>query len=888
MGKESSEHAMEALSAEDCREALDAGALVITATRRLARAMQADYARASGADSWATPAILPWSAWVQSAFRELRDFGRLEEHRACLSDGQSAALWEQLLAQDEVTRALLMPSAAVESFREAWALAHEWRLPWAELQARGGEDCRSFLRIARAYERRLAAMDCLDTAQLPALLAPCLGQRDGPQVLLAGFDTLTPVQQQIMAAFGERARRLAPPRHGSAPRLMAFADERAELAAAATWARDRLEQDPAARLAIVIPDLGAQGALVEGLLDEALAPRRMLAGASLLPRPWNVSLGAPLLDTPAVAAVFLSLGLIRPGLETLEVGRLLRSPFIAGAASEAGARARLDAWAREHAGEQVGRKQLLRWLAGAEGAPACPVLAAGIEGFLAETGSAPRRRRPSEWAAALARALKRLGWPGETPPDSATWQAVQAWAGLLDDLAGIDAVSGRISLGDAVARLRRLAAERRFQPETPALPVQVLGLLETAGLEFDATWVSGLHDGVMPAGLRPCPLLPAAMQRERRMPRACPDAELAHARHTVERLAASAPEVVFSYPEARADEPLRPSPVLSGFPVEAAPVPARQGVAAMIFEGRRLEARRDEQAPPLAGAVRGGTGVLSAQSSCPFQAFAVYRLHAEPLETPTSGVDPRTRGALVHQVLHALWGTLRDRDGLAGLDAASRLARVEEAVNVAAAALLAWVPRGLAAIEREETVRRILQLLALELERPDFRVLQREQRVTIELGPLSIRGQADRVDQLAEGVAVIDYKTGAADPARWEGERPADAQMPVYSLAFGDELVGLAYASLKPGEVGFYGRAMSAEALGPLRKKFRVTGSEEWQAMRKSWREVVERLAQSFSAGHAAVDPLRPRVTGGSCTYCHLGTLCRRDELLRAGVIGDD
>jgi len=882
------EGAVEALSASGCREALDDGALVITATRRLARAMQAEYARAAGADSWVTPAIIPWSAWVQSAFRELRDFGHLDEYRACLSDGQSAALWEQLLGEDELTRTLLMPSGAVESFREAWALAHEWRLAWAELQARGGEDCRSFLRVARAYERRLATMECLDKAQLPALLASCLRQQQGPPVLFAGFDTLTPAQEQIMAAFGERARRLASPRHASAPRLLAFPDERAELAAAAAWARERLERNPAARLAIVIPDLGAQGALVEGLLDEALAPRRMLAGASLLPRPWNVSLGAPLLDTPVVAAAFLSLGLIRHGLETLELGRLLRSPFIAGAASEAAARARLDAWARGHAGEEVGRTQLMRWLGGAEGAPACPVLAAGIEGFLAETGSAPRRRPPSAWAAALTRALKRLGWPGDVPPDSPTWQAIQAWAELLDDLAGIDAVSGRMTLGDAVARLRRLAAERRFQPETPELPVQVLGLLETAGLEFDATWVSGLHDGVMPAGLRPCPLLPAAMQRERRMPRACPDAELTHARHTVERLSASAPEVVFSYPETRADEPLRPSPVLSGFPVEVGPIPGGQGVAGMMFAGRRLEARADEHAPPLAGAVRGGTGLLSAQSSCPFQAFAVYRLHAEPLETPTSGVDPRTRGALVHQVLHALWGRLRDRDSLAGLDAAKRLARVEEAVNTAAASLLAGVPQGLATIEREETVRRILQLLALELERPDFRVLQREQRVTIELGALRIRGQADRVDQLADGVVVIDYKTGAADPARWEGERPADAQMPVYSLAFGEELVGLAYASLKPGEVGFYGRAMSAEALGPWRKKFRVTGSEEWQAMRKSWREVVERLAESFSAGHAAVDPLRPRIAGGSCTYCHLGALCRRDELLRAGVIGDD
>lgn len=888
MNTDSSALTGELLAAPALREALQSGALVVTATRRLARALQAEYARAAGAASWLTPEIIPWPAWLQSMFRELRDFGQLDEHRPCMDDGQSAALWEQLLAEDEATRGLLMPSGAAETFREAWALAHEWRLSWAELHARGGEDCRSFLRIARAYEQRLASMEYLDPAQLPGLLAPRISAMQGPPVIFAGFDALTPVQQQLVTALGGRAQRLAPSRHASTPRLHAFADEREELAAAAAWARKRLDDNPAARIAIVVPDLAAQAPLLEDLLDEALAPERLLAGRGLQPRPWNISLGRPLLDLPVVAAVFLALGLGRPALETVEIGRLLRSPFMGGAAAEGAARARLDAWLRERGGEEIDRGRLLRWLGGAGGAPACPVLADGIEGFMAETNAMPRRRPPSEWAAALTRALKRLGWPGDTPADSPTWQAIQAWAELLDGFARIDPITGAVTLAEAVARLRRLAAERRFQPETPELPVQVLGVFETAGLEFDATWVSGLHDGVMPAGLRPCALLPPALQREHGMPRACPDTELAHARRTVERLSASAPEVVFSYPEARADEPLRPSPVLAGLSVEPAPEPAGRGVAEMIFAARGLEARADERAPPLAGEVRGGTGLLSAQSACPFQAFAMYRLQAKPLETPVSGVDPRTRGALVHQVLHDLWAALRDRDGLARLDVAERLARVDEAVNAAAESLLAGLPPGLAEIERQETVRRVMQLLEVELQRPDFRVLQREQPVTIELGAVRIRGQADRVDRLAGGVAVIDYKTGASDPARWQGERPADAQMPAYSLAFGDELVGLVYASLRPGDVGLRGRAMSAEALGPQDPKLRVLDAEEWAAMRTEWREVVNRLAGDFAAGHAEVDPLRPRVAGGSCTYCHLSTLCRRDELLRAGAIGHD
>lgn len=869
-------------------ESLGRGGTVVTSTRRLARALLADHARSAPTASWATPEVLPWSAWVQHTFRQLRDFGAIDVPRACLDDGQSAALWEEVLGADAVATTLLMPGGAVEGFREAWRLAHEWRLPWAAVNARAGEDCRIFLRIAAAYQRRLDALGCLDGAQLAGELARALGARDGPDILFAGFDRLHPAQQAVVDALGPRARRMAAPGRGGAATLAGFPDSRRELAAAAAWARARLEEDPAARLGIVVPDLEAQAPLLEDLLDEALVPTRLLPGRADVPRPWNVSLGGPLVDAPVVAAAMLAFGLVRQHLEFAEVGRLLRSPFFGGDLEEAGQRARLEAWLRDHAGDRITPTRLLEWLGGRDGAPGCARLAAGVVGLREELGAGPRRRRPSAWAAALTRGLARLGWPGDAPLDSTTWQTVQAWASLLEAFSRLDAVTGALGIGDALGRLRRIGAGQRFQPETPDVPVQVLGLLEPAGLAFDGLWVTGMHDGALPLPLRPCPMLPAALQRELHMPRACPDTELAFARRMVARLADAAVEVRFSYPETREDEPLRPSPVVSAYPDAGARiVPPRPGMAATGYAARRIEAVADSVAPPTRGEVRGGTSLLAAQSACPFKAFAVHRLDAQPLEAPAAGVDARTRGLFMHHALHALWGSLRDREALAALDPAGRQQRVRAALEHGATALLAGQSPGLVRIEVEEGERRILELLDAEVSRPAFEVIQREQRLGIELGALHITGQLDRVDRAAGGLVIIDYKTGAAGARDWGGERPAAPQMPLYAVALRTELAGLVYASLKPGAVGFTGLARSSDVLGPALSKREVVPEGGWETRLDEWQQVLEALAEAYAAGTARVDPLRLHGADGTCARCHLATLCRRDELLHAGALGD-
>jgi probable DNA repair protein len=871
----------------DLGAALEGGATVVTATRRLARTLKHVFAAGRIEASWTTPDVLPWAAWLQVTYRALRDFGQLQDTRACLEPVQSAALWEAVLDNDGLAGSLLMPAAAAEGFAEAWQLVQEWQLAPATLAAQAGEDGRSFLRLQAEYRRRLDALGCVDGAQLAGILAGALAGQPGQAVVLAGFERLSPIQRTLAGVLGSRARHAAPPRHAAASAtLAAFPDEPSELAAAAAWARDRLAADPRARLGIVVPELEAQAARLEDLLDEALAPARLFPGTADEPRPWNMSLGQPLGETPVVAAALLCLGLARDSLEPAEAGRWLRSPFLGGVAAEAGARARLDAWLRKHAGDRIGSRALLGWLGGRGGAPACPALATHAEGCLdALRGSA--RRSPSGWSQAVARALRAMGWPGDAALDSASWQAVQAWAELLETFARLDVVLGPVTLAEAVARLRRLAAGQRFQPETAELPVQVLGLLETAGLEFDALWVTGMHDGVLPAPLRPNPLLPAGLQRALGMPRACPDTALALARRLVARLAAAAPEVRFSYPETRDDEPLRPSPVVVGLasPV-VAPVLVAPSLAMRAFEMRRLETMEDGTAPPVTGEVSGGTGLLAAQSACPFLAFAVHRLKAEPLETPAAGIDPRLRGQFVHEALSTLWGELGNRAALAALAPEARVARARAALERAGARVLAGLPEALVRIELDEAALRIGEWLDLELQRPDFTVIERERRVPVELGALRLHGRVDRVDRVAEGLVVIDYKTGEAKASSWDGDRPAEPQMPAYSLVYRDELAGLAYASLKPGQVGLQGVARGAGVFGPVLAKRGVIGEDDWPARIEAWRHVLEALAAGFAGGDARVDPKQPHGQGGTCARCHLATLCRRDEWLQA--TGDD
>ena len=178
----------------------------------------------------------------------------------------------------------------------------------------------------------------------------------------------------------------------------------------------------------------------------------------------------------------------------------------------------------------------------------------------------------------------------------------------------LERVVPRMSAAQALAVLRRLCSDTLFQPEAIDAPVQVLGILESDGLEFDHLWVSGLTDEAWPLAARPNPFLPVALQKKAGIPEASADSALALDRRITEGWLHAAGEVVFSHALREQDRELTPSALIADLPagdIAPADLPRYREV---LHAARALEDIADGAAPPYdRKTVGGGTRVLADQ-----------------------------------------------------------------------------------------------------------------------------------------------------------------------------------------------------------------------------------------------------------------------------------
>ncbi|MFA9459216.1 PD-(D/E)XK nuclease family protein [Thiohalorhabdus sp. Cl-TMA] len=895
---------------------LEQGATVLSATNRLARTLRRAYQQRqleAGRAAWPSPDALPWEAWLQRCWTDARDFAALPG--MLLGPGQELTLWEAVMAADAELPEGFRVAGTAPLVQEAWTLVHQWRLdqaagPGDSQEAAASVDASAFRRWRGAFERRLARGGWITRAQLPDRLAAAFREGALPpprRLVLAGFDERSPQQAHlldVLEALGTEVAGAPEPRPGSespAARLAPYPDRDAEIRAAAAWARHELEAGAEGPVGIVVPDLGEvraplERALLDTFHDPLTHPER--APDELA---FNLSLGQPLAEVPVLHAALSVLSLVVDELPITEAGALVRSPYLEASEAEAGARVRLDLRLRRRGGQGVDRSVVAQLAAatGAGGKPAahgCPRLAGALGRARRRLEALPAHRPPSAWAETFADLLGDLGWPGERTLDSVEFQAVGAWRErVLEPMAALDGVSGPVPLHEALRRLRRLAGEAVFQPRSnPEAPVQVLGILEAAGLEFDRLWLLGMHEGAWPQPPRPNPFLPRRLQRQQGLPRATPERELAFAERTMQRLLASAPVVVASYPERGArDEELQPSPLVAGLAPE--PAPPEASVPGRAWEERLrraadLEPLHDPWGPPLGeeGPVPGGASLFRDQSACPFRAFAARRLGASAPEAPPSHPTPPIRGNLLHEALHTVWGELGDQATLRDCSP-ERLNQLCKAASRAAVDSTRREHPGLfgeraARLEVRRLTERLEQWLGKEAQRhTPFRVLDRELPAEAAVGGVNVKLQVDRVDELADGRwLVIDYKTGEADYRRWLGERPEEPQLPLYALALGEQVAGAAFVRLKPDLMDFSGLAADGidegsggRGIKPADQAREAEG-RNWAALAGDWRQVLGDLAEEIRTGKAAVAPrFGPGSSKSPCRTCPLPALCQ-------------
>jgi exodeoxyribonuclease-5 len=878
----------------------DSGAeLILCVNHRLARHLRAEHDRAqlaAGSTTWQPLAALTPGVWLETVVAEAMLAGAIpaaQTPRLALSTAQERLLWEQAIAAlvADGVDALFDTEGLAAAAAEASGLCEVWNL---RPSADAGEETKRLLDWRRHVRSACEPRGWMDAARLRAWQIRCLAEGAGrlpASVAFAGFDRDTPQEtelKRVLVARGVAVSELALGRaEAGDAAVIGCADRRAECRAAAAWAMQRLAAQPEARLGIVAPELGGVRETLVAALDDALHPESLLPENSEQTRRYNVSLGTPLARQPivAVALELLQVAANPRRCEQAMLGELLRGPYWSAWQSEADGRAQLDAAMRRYLPPLVavlprGFPSVTPWLTFVKRFEKKGLrltkTRGHIEVLLKAIDTHSGKRLPSAWGGVFAELLADAGWPGERTLSSREWQARDALRETMEQLAGFDAMLGKVTLAEANRQLARLARERVFQPETVGTPnVEVMGPLEAAGLTFDALWVLGMNDDAWPPPPRPNPLLPADLQRRAKSSNASAEVQLEFACSVQRRFLHAAPEIVFSWARGEGDRELRPSPLLLGLPERAAPETLPSVITQQVGRGR-IEMLDDHRAPPVSEGeqVAGGTNLLKAQALCPAWAFYRYRLGAKPLDEPVEGLDAMDRGTLLHRVMEKFF-TGRTQAELLALGEGGRAEAVHGAVSSALTSFNEEREEPLSArfsaLEQTRLEKLLGQWLPLELARPvPFAVVACEQKVEVDIEGIRIDLKVDRIDELDEGRRlIIDYKTGDPKVKEWDGERLAEPQLPVYATYVDGHPAAVTYAKVRADDCAFVGLGAEAGLVDG------VKAAPDWLATLEQWYAAISAVAREIREGRAAVSFVRE----DDLKYCEVLPLLRLPEV---------
>ena len=697
---------------------------------------------------------------------------------------------------------------------QAWAVALSWRIDPQAPDFAATANGRLFQRWAARFRSQLEANNWITEAQL----ADVAVARNDTLHLLA-FERIEPQATGFLARVERAGGRI---HHQASAESTVLAERRVrlesraeEISAAAQWARQTLIEDEEARIGVVFPYLTDAYHAIDHAFGVEFADVRDA---------FDISGGLPLAQQPVWRSAEALLGhLMEPAERAPEP--LSSMPF-------------LD----------------LPELLSRPGHPLKLERASGQQPFGA-------------WVAAFDRILRQAPWGAKAGRGSVQYQALQTIQDCLDRYSHL-AQRPNINAPEALQTLRDLLNTQDFAPERSPAPIQVLGYLETTGLQFSHLWVAGLSDSNWPASPSPNPLIPMELQRRCGVPRIDHRSEGEFAWQRVRHWRSACRSFTASWSQEDADGAHGCSALIK--PLAEVPV----GEAIAGYRRRRhpwlaglpqfeSEAAAADRATPFEEEIRKGTAVIRDQAQCPFRAWAIHRLGLDDQRPAEPFADAMTRGIVVHDAFFVLY---QDHERPFSAD------DISDAVEVAVERRLDHALALFRAQEKDRITAIIDAWLRLEAQRPEFTVIGLEQDAELKMPGAQFRLRIDRIDQdrATGGKIVIDYKTGDLVINRLVGERLTEPQLPMYALT-DDDIQAVLFARVGDEEVRLDG--WSGESLRPGKSP-----EGGWQDLRSRWRAQIEALVEEFRSGEAAVRPNGPQV----CRHCHLPSLCRINAFVAA------
>jgi hypothetical protein len=366
------------------------------------------------------------------------------------------------------------------------------------------------------------------------------------------------------------------------------------------------------------------------------------------------------------------------------------------------------------------------------------------------------------------------------------------------------------------------------------------------------------------------------------MPNSTPAVTQRFAANVIQAILASCPEPIVSWPRFRDEEELQPAPIAGATLTPWQPATeALPSYAQTIYQTRELEliAGDDDIPPPVPAdqIVYGGAGLLAQQAGCPARAFVERRLGVKELRRAVAGLDPMTRGELMHEVLEHWYRKHPDSSTLTNLPAAERASRLKAVIDSVLMPRIERASGVLAIVTAQEAARLqvlVEQFFELEMSREPFSVVATEQPCMVEIEGLKLSLRLDRLDRISSGdLLVIDYKSSRISAQGWAPPRPLEPQLPLYAVMNRADGIAIAQVSGKGVRIdGWSDATTGLKTVKPVGKlKFDV---EDWEGLVAAWRESFSTLAQEFLAGDFRVNLEDPALARGE-----FGLVIRTAEL---------
>ena len=832
------------------RDAIEKNQLILTAKKRLAAQIQQAWGRSISAKNqvWKTPRVMSLEHWLSFCWNELVDQNHdLVNGYAQIGRLQNIFYWEQAIAKQDDGLDQSFATMANDCFE----LCQRWNIEADQIDDQSTA-VNKFKRWAKTYQSILDKKQLLTSPSTWSKVAEGFAQHGlntENSIYLYGFQSIPPLQQRVLEAATSDIIPIEVMGESASISKYECPEPKVELEIAAKWAAQQLLNDPNQRIGLIIPDLNNRVSETARLINEALAANNCSTAV-------NISAGVKLSETPLLQSALSLLEMTQYKLPMAHWLRIVNSPYWHFNHLPIQFKVDCELQLRETKKYDLSLDKFTQIIRAQQSKlddqdsiqiQLQPLY--DVQQLIRQTAKA--KKTFAQWAEFFKQFTAQLGWPGLKQPNSLQYQQIQYWEKLLGFVSELDNLAIDISRSKALSYLQKLANEHLFHPQTGDAPLQVLGLLEAVGLQFDQLWITGMHSDNFPASGSINPVLSASYQRQHKMPFSVPEKELNIAKNLLSNFAINSNQLYVSYPITDGKTPLEQSPLICHYEQQNLhTIVGDMALHNWLDQPYSCDINIDAGHPYSAPKepIRGGSSILKNQSTCPFNAFAIHRLWAKEFEQPAIGLEAIDRGSIVHEILYRLWNQWQSSKVFLALNEQQLNDQLSTTIDTVLIEQATKNPILLGdnfkQLEKQRLCKLIQQWLEIERQRPPFEVKETEQKKQLSLGELSISLIMDRLDTVEDETLVIDYKTGSVKSDVWLGDRPEDPQLPLYILASNPQPQGCAFASLKGNEQKFIGISNNHIIKG-------IKVADNWDLQLQDWQQSIDNLAQEFIQGKA-------------------------------------